>query len=156
MSLLLAALADLAELALGCSNCRAGLRQTLQAPSLPAGLGAGGVVDLSSPSAALRVGVSATPADCEQLARRLLGQRSADAMSLQLVRGAMCELAYLLAGGVKRRLAGWGPLTVGQPVYFEGSLTPRSGWDTRTTVVELDGIRATLLGVARSDLSVLL
>lgn len=155
MSLLFDALRDLAELALGCRNCR-----TLDADEPGSGPSAappiGGLVLVSGAGAALRVGVLATPVDCARLAQRLLGQPASGHFPPSIVRGAMCELAYLLGGGVKRRLNQVGELSVGAPAFFEGAVEPHSDWVTSFTHVDLDQIRATLVSVARRDSTELL
>lgn len=156
MSLLFEALRDLADMALGCKSCKTSRSDELGERDGPAGSFMGGLVYLSGETTALHVGVLATPEDCSRLAGRLLGQVGEAHLPDSLVRGAMCELAYLLAGGVKRRLAFAGTLSVGQPAYFAGGLERRVGWDTRVTHVELDAMRATLIGVARSDIGSLL
>jgi hypothetical protein len=153
MPLLFEALRDLAELALGCKSCSSGAPVS---HSLPDSRRMGGLVYLSSKNASLHVGVLASPEDCSLLAVRLLGQVADADLPESLVRGAMCELAYLLAGGVKRRLGFVGAMSVGLPAFFEGTPRPRSGWDTRMTHVELDAIRATLVSVTRSDHALLL
>ena len=108
---------------------------------------------LSSRSAALEVGVLATPEDCRALAERLLGKPAGGTFPDSIVRGAMCELAYLLAGGVKRRMngVGAGAIVVGQPSFLSGAVEPKDGWQLQTTDVELDTIAATLVCVVRSD-----
>jgi hypothetical protein len=140
------ALRDLAELTLGCSARR---RMGEGVPD-PVGAQMGGLVYLWSESAALHVGVLAAPLACQVLAGRLLGKPEEMTLSHPLVRGAMCELAYLLAGGVKRRLAGCGALSVGQPCFLEGTIQPRPGWQVEATEVELDGIPATLVCMTRA------
>ena len=156
MSLLFDALRDLAELALGCRSCR-----TLDAedapeasPELASAMGS--LVLVSGSGAALHVGVLAAPGDCARLARRLLGQPASGHFPPSIVRGAMCELAYLLGGGVKRRLNQVGELSVGPPEFFDGPMKPSSGWVMRHTHVDIDHIRATLISVARRDSAELL
>lgn len=156
MSLLFEALRDLADMALGCKSCKAGPSEAVSEPNGLGGAFRGGLVHLSGGTTALHVGVLATPKDCSRLAGRLLGQVGRAHLPESLVRGAMCELAYLLAGGVKRRLTFAGPLSVGQPAYFAGVVERRVGWDTRMIRVELDAMRATLISVARSDIGALL
>lgn len=155
MSLLFDALRDLAELALGCSNCRT-LDADEPGPGLSAAPPMGGLVLVSGASAALRVGVLATPVECARLAQRLLGQPASGHFPPSIVRGAMCELAYLLGGGVKRRLNQVGELSVGPPAFFEGAVELHNGWVTSFTHVDLDHIRATLVSVARRDSTELL
>ena len=110
----------------------------------------GGLVYLWGDTAALHVGVLAAPRDCSVLAARLLGKPSDVALSHLVVRGAMCELSYLLAGGVKRRLLGAAAVSVGQPCFLEGTIQPRLGWRVEATDVELDSIPATLVCVTRA------
>ena len=151
MSLLFDSLRDLAELALGCTDCRTRSEASV-GPSLPPpARKMGGFVYLSSPNAALEVGVLAAPRDCMLLAARLLGQSSKTNLPESLVRGAMCELAYLLAGGVKRRLTAAEALSVGQPMFFNGDLPTQVESPAQLIHVELDGIRATLVSVARTE-----
>lgn len=156
MSLLFEALRDLADMALGCKSCKAGHSEALTGRGGQESCLRGGLVHLSNGTTALHVGVVASPKDCSRLAGRLLGQVGQAALPESLIRGAMCELAYLLAGGVKRRLTFAGQLSVGQPAYFAGAVERRAGWDTRITHVELDAMRATLISVARSDIGPLL
>jgi hypothetical protein len=153
---LFAALCDLAELALGCKTCRTRDPSRAEAgPVLDERIG--GLVQLSGSLAALEVGVLATPQDCRALAERLLGKPACGTFPDSVVRGAMCELAYLLAGGVKRRMAGngAGAISVGQPSFFAGVVTPKDGWQLQTTEVELDTITATLVCVVRDDTATL-
>lgn len=166
MSLLFEALRDLAELALGCRSCRTVEGEGAAVSTLKHALPMGSLVLVSGSSAALHVGVLAAPGDCASLARRLLGQPASGHFPPSIVRGAMCELSYLLGGGVKRRLnqerarsGAWPPtsdLSVGDPKFFEGSVEPPSDWVTSTTQVDIDHIRATLVSVARCDSAALL
>jgi hypothetical protein len=154
MPQLFAALCDLAELALGCKTCKTRPSQAPIEPSRAEHIG--GLVQLSSKGEALEVGVLATPEDCRALAERLLGRPACGAFPDSIVRGAMCELAYLLAGGVKRRMtgSGMGPISVGQPSFFAGGVAAKDGWRVRTTDVELDTIRATLVCVVRDGAAI--
>ena len=146
------ALSDLAELALGCASCNGQEPRDSQPPSGCTPQCMGGLVYLSGETDAMHVGVFASPDHCRSLARCLLGQPVGSELPDSLVRGAMCELAYLLAGGVKRRLLSIGLATaVGQPSFFEGIAEVRHGWQRRTMDVELDAIRATLVCVTRTD-----
>jgi hypothetical protein len=140
------ALCDLAELALGCQSCKT------RPPSgfAPDEARLGGLVYLSGDQLALHVGVVAARADCRVLAGRLLGKGSANLSRLE-VKGAMCELAYLLAGGVKRRLRSSGTISVGHPSLLEGSVDPWPGWLVRTTEVELDGTQASLIALTQAE-----
>jgi hypothetical protein len=144
---LYAALCDLAELVLNCSCTKLPKAEVSLRADVPQ---IGGAVDLSSTTASLRVGVLAEPHDCRALAQRLLGG-SAEEHSDATVRGAMCELAYLLAGGVKRRLAYAGSFSVGAPYRLDGTMPTKAGWMVHTSVVKLDSISATLLWAARDE-----
>jgi len=147
------ALRDLAELTLGCTVRR---RMPRRDDVLPDSVGGqmGGLVYLWGESAALHVGVLAAPLACQVLASRLLGKPEGALLSHLVVRGAMCELAYLLAGGVRRRAAASSALSVGQPCFLEGTIQPQLGWQVETTEVELDGIAATLVCMTRTAQSV--
>lgn len=139
------ALCDLADLALGCKSCR--LRREHE--SLERLTQMGGMVYLWNESVAVHVGVVAEAKHCSDLARRLLGKPQAAALPEGIVRGAMCELAYLLGGGVRRRLRA-GVVSVGQPSFIEGVVEARGGWRVESTSVVLDDIPATLLAMTRA------
>jgi hypothetical protein len=143
---------DISELALGTRSCR-----LLASGSDVAAFLAeppqswGGIVQLSAGDVSVHVGVLAKPEDCPTLARSLLGERIGDVPGETTVRGAMCELAYLLAGGVRRRLSVFGDVSVGQPTFIEGRFEARDGWRLHESYVELDGIALTLMCATRSD-----
>jgi hypothetical protein len=145
MPYLFDALCDLAELALGCQSCKT------RPPSevAPREMRLGGLVYLSGSGVALHVGVMAAPDHCRVLAGRLLG-RSLDELSDDLVNGAIRELAYLVAGGVRRRLRGGGKVSVGQPCLVEGNVDVWPGWLAQTTEAELDGIPLTLIWLSET------
>ncbi len=150
------ALNDLADLALGCANCNVEKPNDSQSSSDAPAPCMGGLVHLSGEvsgkTETMHVGVFASPEHCHALARCLLGKKGSSQLPDSLVRGAMCELAYLLAGGVKRRLLSLGLQTaVGQPSFFETIADARHGWQRRTLDVRLDAIRATLVCVTRTD-----
>ena len=117
----------------------------------------GGMVSLWGRRAALEIGVLATPEDCRALAERLLGKAAGSTFPDSIVRRAMCELAYLLAGGVKRRMMGTGvgAISVGQPSFLAGAVATKDGWQVQTVEVELDTIVATLVCVVRDDTAAL-
>ena len=147
MAQLFDALCDLAELALGVQSCKSRPPQAaaLQVPRM------GGLVYLYGDRLAMHVGVLASDASCRFLAGRLLGKEDVLDLSAPVIRGAMCELAYLLGGGVRRRLHATGSISVGQPCFLEGTVQPRVGWRTQSIEVELDGNAATLVSLVRTD-----
>jgi len=114
MAHLFDALCDLAELALGCQSCKSRPPEVtaLQLPRM------GGLVYLSGDNVAMHVGVLSSDAGCRFLSGRLLGKEDLLDLSAPVIRGAMCELAYLLGGGVRRRLYAAGAVTVGQPCFL--------------------------------------
>lgn len=144
------ALRDLSELALGIRDCRLASERDAATFLPETSARMGGLVYLWSDSMALHVGVLATPGACGVLAGRLLGKPEGASLSHLVVRGAMCELAYLLAGGVKRRLRSAGAVSVGQPCFLEGTIQPRLGWQVEATDVQLDHTPATLVCMTRS------
>lgn len=147
MAHLFDALCDLAELALGCQSCKSRPPEVtaLQLPRM------GGLVYLSGDNVAMHVGVLSSDAGCRFLSGRLLGKEDLLDLSAPVIRGAMCELAYLLGGGVRRRLYAAGAVTVGQPCFLEGTVQPRVGWRAQSIDVELDGHGATLIALLRTD-----
>lgn len=151
MPQLFEALCDISDLALAARSCRLlasgdGTLRSLVAPD-----SRGGVTHLRGPVVSLHVGVLASPEDCRTATQRLLGTRSGDGPSEGVVRGAMCELSYLLAGGVRRRLQGFGNVSVGQPSFMAGRMEPRSGWRLKEMTADVDGIVLTLLCATRND-----
>lgn len=147
MAHLFDALCDLAELALGCESCKSRPPEdsALQLPRM------GGLVYLCGERVALHVGVLSSDAGCRFLTGRLLGKADVLDLSAPVIRGAMCELAYLLGGGVRRRMHGAGLISVGQPCFLEGTVQPRVGWRAQSIEVELDGNGATLIALMRTD-----
>lgn len=143
---------DISELALGTRNCRLlASGSDVSAFLAEAPQSWGGVVQLSAGDVSVHVGVLARPEDCPTLTRSLLGDRITELPGETAVRGAMCELAYLLAGGVRRRLSTFGNVSVGQPSFIEGRFETRVGWRLHESYVELDGIALTLMCATRSD-----
>jgi hypothetical protein len=143
---------DISELALGTRSCRllaSGSDASAFFADQPQSWG--GIVQLNAGDVSVHVGVMAKPEDCPALTKSLLGERAGEAPKIAVVRGAMCELAYLLAGGVRRRLATFGDVSVGQPSFIEGRFETRAGWRLHESYVELDGIALTLMCATRSD-----
>jgi hypothetical protein len=149
MNCIVEAFSDLAELALGCHSCRStsGAEAEVDAD----GSLSGGIVCLSGEGSAIKVGVLAPPEACRALARRLLGTPASGSFPDSIVRGAMCELSYLLAGGVRRRLQHTRAMSVGQPRFLDGAVQPKVGWCLHTAEIELDAIPATLVCLVRDD-----
>ncbi len=151
MPTLFQALCDISELALGARSCRLLASGDGSVRSLVAADCQGGVTHLKGPVVSLHVGVLASPRDCGELTRRLLGARGEKPPSDAVVRGAMCELAYLLGGGVRRRLQSFGTVSVGQPTVMEGRMDMGPGWRLKELTADVDGIALTLQCATRND-----
>lgn len=147
MPYLFEALRDISDLALGASQCR--LLEAVEANLSAACFGA--ITHLRGPIVSAHIGVLASPESCRAVTVRLLGVAPGRAPTEQVVRGAMAELSYLLAGGVRRRLGSFGSVSVGQPTFLAGRVEERPGWRLKELQAEVDGIGLTLVCATRND-----
>lgn len=94
------------------------LRQGDDLPRLPENM-TGCLVALVGQNESLQVGISSNAEGCETLARTLFA--SDDELSEDDISDAMGEIANIVAGGVKTRMAKlFGGLQLGLPIVMEG------------------------------------
>lgn len=106
--------------------------------------GVGAVIPLISDHSNVELVFISSTSGCAVLARALVGMDPEEDISPEDVADAMCELANIVAGVVKRQLHATEPgLTLGLPVAFEGRL------------MCVDGYAAARVSVGVTDVEVL-
>jgi Chemotaxis phosphatase CheX len=89
------------------------------------GVDGGALISLLVGDEAAQTGLVADRAACQVLGKLLLGMDPSDEdLSPGDLGDALCELANMLAGGLKRRLAGELPVKLGLPLSFQGVTPP--------------------------------
>lgn len=100
-------------------------------------------VALVGTESALQLGFSAGPAECSALAKALLAIAPEDHLSHEDTVDALGEIANILAGLVKARLAStW---QIGLPMVVSGCVEIPSNMDTTTATVRWGSVQAQLL-----------
>jgi CheY-specific phosphatase CheX len=125
------AAAELAQIALGFSS------PTTIAPAALADTGqlVGAHIPLVGPPS-YELWFVASRSSCVALAGAMLGGMDVQSMPPGVTNDAMCELINMLAGGVKRRLAG-SDLELGLPVFVNGSVEPSDRLSATTFRLQL-------------------
>jgi len=91
----------------------------------PVAAGHGAYLALVARDEPIQVGLLCDPAGCQVLAKALLGMDSADEnLPGTDVSDAMCEIINIVAGGLKRRVSGELPVTLGLPMFVAGHPLP--------------------------------
>jgi len=130
--------AEVVSVALGVEN---GAPSARRAP-LPPGL-AGAYLPVFSALGAVQIGVIADAGGCQRLARALLGLSEEEPdLEPSEVRDAVCEIANLVAGGIKRRVPASAGLELGLPLFIEGSVSPADHIEVLACDIELAPMRA--------------
>jgi hypothetical protein len=126
------------EIAAGPLSMRATSWQGLSSSLLPEGL-CGVYIPLIGEGLALQLGVLAERGVCRQLAKSLLGMGEGEALeSDDDVFDAVGEIANLIAGGVKVRLAGQLNVNLGIPLALTGRVFSSAGSQTALGVLRMD------------------
>ena len=110
-------------------------------------------VPLINDGVALQVGVAASVSDTEELARAYLQFTTLD-IEYEDVCDAIGEIANVLAGAVKRNMAGRGtPWALGHPTVTRGPYQPPAATDPRASVTLMvwGSVEATLLLLQQED-----
>lgn len=113
-----------------------------QAPneSLPTQSPSGAYIPLVGPKVSVQVSLQTTNQGCIDLGKTLLGMTDED-MTPEIVSDAVCEIANMLAGMVKRRMVHVdNGLRLGLPIFVNGSVHPGPGVTANRMLVYLDGI----------------
>ena len=82
----------------------------------------GAYLPLTSPQGAIQIGIASDEGGCQAFARGLLSMTEADGpLAPAEMADAFCEIANIVAGAFKRRIADRaGAMTLGLPVFFHG------------------------------------
>lgn len=89
--------------------------------------GHGAYLGLVTQEEPIQVGLLVNPAGCQVLAKALLGMEPGDEdLPLSDVSDAMCEVINIVAGGLKRRVSGRIPVTLGLPIFVSGHPLPNA------------------------------
>jgi len=117
---------------------------------LPSGM-AGAYVALVGDDANIQFGLVAGPGVCESLARILLMLEEEDELSPDDTVDAVNELANILGGGVKKRMAASDPtLRLGLPLFVCGEIQASQHADVWSIGMRLDGLAVHLLVLRHS------
>jgi len=115
------------------------------ADTLPRGQ-AGAYVALVGDEENLQFGVVAQPAVCDAVARALLMLEPDEELSGDDMADALSEVANIVGGGVKRRLATRDrSLKLGLPVFITGDVRPSAQYQTAAVPVTMGGLAVHLL-----------
>lgn len=103
----------------------------------------------------LSLGLSSSEEGCGALARAFMGLEAADELSRADMVDALGEIANIIGGGVKRRMAETAPLMrLGLPLVVQGFVQAGGGTETRAAEVRLGSVMAYLLVIrTASDLT---
>lgn len=107
---------------------------------------AGSCVALVGDKCAAEIGICTETASSDRLAMMMLGFGEGEELDEETVGDAICELANILAGLVKTRVAATIPgFRLGLPVFFRGSMAVPAGSESGSVLLDVDGIAVRLL-----------
>jgi hypothetical protein len=110
------------------------------------GSGHGAYLGLVADDEPIQVGLLAEPAGCQILAKSLLGMAPDDEdLPLSDVSDAMCEIANIVAGGLKRRVSEGMRITLGLPIFVTGHPLPNQQQEVSARSLRLGGVAVSLL-----------
>jgi len=105
------------------------------------------LVALAGDDTTLQIGMAATPEDCMELSRTLLGMEPEDEeLSEQDLVDALGEIVNVLAGGVKTRMAHVAAsMRIGLPIVLKGTVNVSKSTDVSATLIRWDAAEAQLV-----------
>jgi hypothetical protein len=119
--------------------------QALETP-LGYGSGHGAYLSLVTPEEPIQVALLAAPADCQVLAKALLGMEAADEdLPGGDVSDAMCEIINIVAGGLKRRVSERMAVTLGLPMFVAGHPLPNQSQEVSSRSLRIADVGVTLV-----------
>jgi len=131
---------EVATVALGLDAC-----EITQGSAVPEGL-IGAYLPLGTNEQPMQVGFLSNPAGCQRLAKALLGMGAEeDDLAPADLSDAISELANVVAGGIKRRVAGGVEIKLGLPLFVNGSVQPNEHLVIMTAELKLGPIQAFIL-----------
>lgn len=108
----------------------------------------GAYVPLLTERASLQVGIASTHEGCAALARALLCMEPGEEVSHGDVADALGEIANIVAGALKGRMAPRaGSVTLGLPIFFNGAIEPTDKLEFAVADMRLGTIDASLVVV---------
>lgn len=112
----------------------------------------GAYVGLVAREEPIQVGLLAEPAGCQLLAKALLGMDAADEdLPSSDVSDAMCEIINIVAGGLKRRVAGSLSVTLGLPIFVAGPPLPNQQQEIVAQELQLGSVAVRLLILTQKE-----
>jgi len=110
------------------------------------GSGHGAYLGLVADDEPIQVGVLVDPAGCQILTKALLGMEPEDGdLEPSDVSDAMCEIANIVAGGLKRRVSGRMRIALGLPIFVAGHPLPNQQQEVSARGLKLGAVAVTLL-----------
>jgi CheY-specific phosphatase CheX len=105
------------------------------------------LLGLMGPAGAVQIGLAASAAGCQALAKGLMGLGPAEeALPDSEMADALCEIVNIAAGAFKARLRDRAsPLQMGLPVFIHGSVKPTDHVAVRVAEVRFGEVVAALL-----------
>ena len=112
----------------------------------------GAYVGLVAQEEPIQVGLLAEPVGCQLLAKALLGMDAGDEdLPGSDVSDAMCEIINIVAGGLKRRVAGKLPVTLGLPIFVAGPPLPNQQQEIVAQELQLGSVPVRLLILTQKE-----
>jgi hypothetical protein len=94
----------------------------------------------------IQVGILVDGAGCQLLSKALLGMDPADEdLPPSDVSDAMCEIINIIAGGLKRRVSGQMPVTMGLPMFVFGHPLPNQQQAVLARALKIGDVSASVL-----------
>lgn len=106
----------------------------------------GALVSVAAASRAMNVGIFMTPEVGQALSKYFVGlEPDDDDLPLTDVADALCELANVLVGVMKRLLAADHPFTVGLPLFFDKGRPQHPGAEASSQLLRIGGFSVALV-----------
>lgn len=110
------------------------------------GSGHGAYLGLVADEEPIQVGLLVDPAGCQVLSKALLGMEPGDEdLPSSDVSDAMCEIANILVGGLKRRVGERMRITLGLPIFVAGHPLPNQQQEVSARSFQLGAVAVKLL-----------
>jgi Chemotaxis phosphatase CheX len=118
------------------------------------GTGHGAYLSLNTDEEPIQVGLLAEPSDCQVLSKALLGMEAGDEdLPDGDVSDAMCEIINMIAGGLKRRVTGQLPVTLGLPMFVTGHPLPNPHQEVASRSLKIGDVSVSLILLTQSNAS---
>ncbi len=112
----------------------------------------GALIPIVSAMSPVQIGVFSDEPSCERLARALLYAAPTDPLTRAEMIDAMCEIANMLAGSVKARVAGYAThAALGLPTFVHGPVEAASSTAVDVVPIAVDDLTAFVVIVRAID-----